>query len=55
MSQTMLQVVAVVIMMGSDSDYKCYCCGEVLGTMHYDCWLTFKRTEFLVSKTHFEN
>ena len=41
--------------MGSDSDYKCHCCGEVLGTMHYDCWLTFKRTEFLVSKTHFEN
>lgn len=41
--------------MRSDSDYKCYCCGEVLGTMYYDCWLTFKRTEFLVSKTHFEN
>ena len=41
--------------MGSDSDYKCVCCGTVIGTMHYDCWLTFKRTEFLVSKTHFEN
>ena len=41
--------------MGSDSAYKCACCGTVLGTMHYDCWLTFKRTEFLVSKTHFEN
>ena len=41
--------------MGSASDYKCVCCGTVLGTMHYDCWLTFKRTEFLVSKTHFEN
>ena len=41
--------------MGSASDYKCVCCGTVLGTMHYDCWLTFKKTEFLVSKTHFEN
>jgi hypothetical protein len=30
-------------------------CGSIVGTMNYDCWIDFKRTDFYQTKTHFEN
>ena len=37
-----------------DTDLVCSC-GSLVGTMNYDCWIDFKRTDFYQTKTHFEN
>ena len=37
-----------------DTDLVCSC-GSLVGTMNYDCWIDFKRTDFYQTNTHFEN